>query len=206
MFGSYFIGISGGSASGKTAFIRALQAQFKEDELCLISQDNYYKSADNHILDENGKVNFDLPECIDIEAFEDDLKRLREGLIVERHEYLYQLEGKEAPLIILRPAPIVVVEGLFLFHFHRLFDQLDLKIFIDADEKIKLQRRLARDTKERGIDEELVRYQWVNHVQPAYDKFLKPFKNQADIVINNNDHFLNSLEVIKDHIKIKLRG
>lgn len=200
----YFIGISGGSASGKTAFIHALQQTFGPEMLCLVSQDNYYKTADQHLRDENGYINFDLPECIDVSAFLGDLALLRTGQEIRRHEYLFQLEDQAPPLIALKPAPVIIVEGLFLFHFREVFEQLDLKLFIDAREEIKLERRLKRDTAERGIDEDLVRYQWEHHVKPSYDRFLKPYQNEADIIINNNEHFLTSLQVISNHIKTLL--
>ncbi len=200
----YLIGVSGGSASGKTSFLKTLSARFHGGELCIISQDNYYRSPDLHLRDDKGFINFDLPECIDVSAFLEDLQKLRSGMPIKRHEYLYQLEGQEAELIEIQPAPVVVVEGLFLFHFRQIFEQLDLKIFIDAKEEIKLRRRLQRDTVERGIDWNHVMYQWENHVRPSYEKYLLPYKGEADMVINNNDHFSNSLQVVSDHIKTKL--
>ncbi|HCS20191.1 MAG TPA: hypothetical protein DIW47_06455 [Bacteroidetes bacterium] len=82
-----------------------------------------------------------------------------------------------------------------------LFDALDLKLFIDAEDPVKLRHRLDCDTRERGISSEEVMYQWENHVQPAYRKYLEPYKNESDIIINNNEHFRTSLLVITDHIK-----
>lgn len=203
---SYLIGISGGSASGKTSFIQSLRKLFDETELCLISQDNYYKESHLHEKDENGHINFDLPECIDMQAFLEDLKSLKEGKTVRRKEYLFQLEGHEPEDIVIHPAPVVIVEGLFILHYREIFSELNLKIFIDADESLKLRRRIDRDIKERGVTREHVIYQWENHVKPSYRKFLEPYKNESDIIVNNNEHFLTSLRVITDHIKTIIKN
>lgn len=195
----YLVGITGGSASGKTLFLQALQREFGAEKLCLLSQDNYYRSPEFQQKDENGWINFDLPECIDYTSFIGDLNQLRENKAVVRNEYLFQVTGKEPQPLRFHPSPIIVIEGLFIFYFENIFKQLDLKVFIDAADDVKLERRLKRDTSERGIPHDQVIYQWRNHVLPAYEKYLLPFKNAADMIINNNDHFNNSLEVLKDH-------
>jgi len=206
MSGSYLVGISGGSASGKTSFIKALRERFSEDEVVLISQDNYYHSAAFHEKDENGHINYDLPKCIDMEAFLQDIKRLKSGQSIEIAEYTFQKEVTEQTIIRIQAAPIIIVEGLFLLHFNEIADELNLKLFIDADESIKLRRRIDRDVLERGVSREQVLYQWENHVKPSYRKFLEPYKNASDIIINNNEHYLTSLEVITDHIKNLLKN
>lgn len=201
MADSYLIGISGGSASGKTSFIRALRGIFDENQVSLLSQDNYYLDPRAHEPDENGQINFDLPGCIDIPAFLSDIQLLKKGAPVSRKEYVFQLEGQESAEISVNPAPVIIVEGLFILHVRELFDEFNLKLFIDAEDAIKLSRRLDRDTRERGVSSEQVMYQWQNHVLPAYRKYLEPYKNESDIIINNNEHFRTSLQVITDHIK-----
>ncbi|MHB1279608.1 MAG: uridine kinase family protein, partial [Bacteroidia bacterium] len=179
----------------------ALRDHFTENQVGLLSQDNYYLQAHFHEKDENGQINYDLPRCIDLPAFLGDVRALKKGISVRRKEYVYQLEGHEPADIRVDPAPVIIVEGLFILHVRALFDELDLKLFIDADDPVKLKRRLDRDTRERGISSEQVMYQWENHVQPAYRKYLEPYKNESDIIINNNEHFRTSLNVITDHIK-----
>lgn len=206
MLGSYLVGISGGSASGKTSFIKALREHFSEEEVGLISQDNYYRAASCHAKDENGHINYDLPECIDMPNFLHDIQQLKLGKPVELLEYAFQNEMAEHNRISIMPAPIIIVEGLFIMHFNEIADELNLKIFIDADESIKLRRRVDRDIAERGISREQVLYQWEHHVKPSYRKFLEPYKNDSDIIINNNEHYLTSLGVITDHIKTILKN
>lgn len=199
----YLVGITGGSASGKTSFLKALKEQFNEEELCLVSQDNYYKLAFEHSRDENGHINFDLPECVDLDAFATDLKSLGEGKTIQRHEYLFQHENQQGELLTFKPAPIIVCEGLFIFYHEAIFKQFDLRIFINAEEEIALQRRIRRDVAERNISEDFVLYQWKHHVMPSYRQFLLPFMAQADLIINNNTHFQNSLKVVTDYLKGK---
>jgi uridine kinase len=202
----YLVGITGGSGSGKTRFIKEIGALFGQDDICILSQDNYYKKADQHIRDENGHINYDLPECIDLDAFKDDISRLCDNEAVKRKEYRFQHENQEGEWIEFYPAPIIIAEGLFLFYKEELCNLFDLKIFIDADEDIQLERRIRRDTAERNIPYDFVLYQWKNHVKPAFDQYLLPYKHKADLIVNNNAHFSNSLRVVEDHFRTLLEA
>lgn len=198
----YLVGITGGSAMGKTHLLNSLKKLFSTNELCVISQDNYYRLAFNHQLDEKGNINFDLPECIDLAAFASDLEKLHNNQTIHRNEYLFQHENQIGPLLTFKPAPIIVCEGLFIFYSEAIRKQFDLKIFIQSEESIALNRRLKRDAAERNIPIDYIHYQWKNHVMPAYQKYLLPFMSQADIIINNNNHLENSLQVIDDHFRM----
>lgn len=197
----YIIGISGASASGKTHFIKELRKYFSDRELCVISQDDYYRPKHEELLDEQGNINFDHPMGIDFEQLIRDLEQLKEGHVVEKKEYRFQVEEGEPGTFKLNPAPIIIIEGLFVFFVEEIFSLFDLKLVIDADEQVKLQRRLSRDTTERGIPEDYVMYQWNNHVFPAYEKYLMPFVPKADMVILNNEGFQNSLNMLANHLK-----
>ncbi len=201
----YLIGITGGSASGKTHFLNSLRSIFSESEVCIISQDNYYKTAFEHKRDENGHINFDLPECVDLHQFAVDIAKLGRGEKVEREEYLFQHYDKKGKILEFNPAPIIICEGLFIFYEPEIFEQFHLKIFINADEEIALNRRLVRDVAERNIEEDFVLYQWKHHVLPSYRQFLLPFMAKADLIINNNVHFGHSLGVLSDHLRKHLQ-
>ncbi|WP_234735116.1 uridine kinase [Tellurirhabdus bombi] len=200
----FIVGITGGSASGKTSFLKGLLDAFSEDEVCLISQDNYYRPLSEIPLDPNGIENFDLPETIDHHRYAQHIEQLRAGHFVEQLEYTFNNPAATPQIITLKPAPIIVVEGIFVFHFKEIADQLDLKVFVAAKNKIKLDRRIRRDTEERGYDLELIKYQWENHVRPSYQKYIKPYKAEADVVIPNNQHYQKGLDVVIGYLKSKL--
>jgi uridine kinase len=199
----FIIGITGGSASGKTLFLTRLMEQFDSDDICLLSQDNYYRPKDHQTKDENGIENFDLPGAIDDVAFAADVEKLRSGEVVTREEYTFNNSEKIPNLLHFHPKKILVVEGIFVFHFPEVAKLLDLKIFIDAQDKIKLKRRIKRDNEERGYDLQDVMYRWKYHVKPTYEEFIRPHKRNCDIVIPNNHHFEKGLQVIVSFLKIR---
>jgi uridine kinase len=197
----FIIGITGGSASGKTLFLSRLMEQFKTDDICLLSQDNYYRPIEHQTKDHNGIENFDLPGAIDDQAFAADIERLRNGEVVSRVEYTFNNTEKVPDMLHFHPRKILVVEGIFVFHFPEVAQLLDLKIFIDAQDKIKLKRRIKRDNEERGYDLQDVMYRWKYHVKPTYEEYIRPHKRSCDIVIPNNQHFEKGLDVIVSYLK-----
>jgi len=197
----YFIGITGGCASGKTCFLHSLLSEFKPEQVCLISQDNYYKPKAQVPKDANGVENYDLPEAIDFELYAEHISALKAGKEVQQKEYTFNNPNIIPKILTFRPAPIIVVEGIFVFYSYHISRLLDLKVFIDAKEHIKIKRRIIRDNSERGYDLEDVLYRWENHVAPTYEKFIKPSKYDADIVINNNQHFANGLKILTTYMR-----
>jgi len=202
----YIVGITGGSASGKTFFLNSLMGAFAEDEICLISQDHYYRARHEVPVDENGVHNFDLPQAIDHKTYARHILDLREGRAVEQREYTFNNPNIMPKMLKFEPRPIIVVEGILVFHFKEIADLLDLKIFIDAKEHIKLKRRIIRDQVERGYDLTDVLYRWENHVFPTYEQYIKPSKVDADLIVPNNRNFHKGLEVVKAFLKSKLRA
>ncbi|GAC1370142.1 MAG: uridine kinase [Hymenobacter sp.] len=204
MYPPYLIGLTGGSASGKTTFLRRLLEAFPGEQICLISQDNYYHPRENQLRDELGVENFDLPASIDAAAYAADVLRISQGHEVRRTEYTFNNATATPKELVFRPAPIVVVEGIFVFHFEEIAKLLDLKVYIDAQEHVKLHRRIVRDRDERGYDLADVLYRYTNHVAPTYERFIAPYKHYADLVIPNNRHFDKGLEVLVGFLKGKV--
>ncbi|QJD77837.1 uridine kinase [Spirosoma rhododendri] len=200
----FIVGITGGSASGKTSFLRGVLSAFSADEICLISQDNYYRSIDQIQVDDQGIHNFDLPETIDHHLYAQHIEQLRAGVAIQQKEYTFNNPTVVPRMLTFNPAPIIVVEGIFVFHFRELADQMDLKIFIDAKNSIKLERRVKRDAEERGYDLDDVMYRWKYHVKPTYRQFIKPYRAEADIVIPNNVHYQKGLDVVIAFLKSKV--
>lgn len=190
------IGITGGSGSGKTSFIRELKKCFTDEQVCYISQDDYYRPREEQKADERGVCNFDLPKSIDKKAFARDLRRLIAGEAVTRREYVFNNQQTTPRQLVFRPAPVLIVEGIFVLHFKKIRELLDLKIFLHAKENLKVIRRIKRDREERNYPLEDVLYRYENHVLPTFERYIKPYMEEADVIINNNDHFNLGLQVI----------
>ncbi len=201
----FIIGIAGGSGSGKTFFLKCFLHHFKPGEVSLISQDDYYRPKQEQKIDENGWINFDLPEGIDDARLLHDLQKLISGEAVEKKEYTFNVNEENARLLTIDSAPIIIVEGLFVFHFQELAKLFDMKIFMDADEEITLNRRISRDEIERGYTRDMVMYQWVNHVLPAYRQFLLPYKDICHKIILNNKHVADDIIVASQEISDDLK-
>ncbi|HWK59571.1 MAG TPA: hypothetical protein VNQ80_19675 [Parapedobacter sp.] len=201
----FVVGIAGSSGSGKTFFLHCFLNHFAAHEVALISQDDYYIPANTKTKEENKLYNFDLPTAIDRPAFEHDIRLLFEGHTVYRKEYTFNNPALKPKMIETKPAPILIVEGLFIFYYQEVNALLNHRIFLHADEEVALQRRLKRDLVARGYDEDDVRYKWTNHVIPAYRKYLLPFREQCDRVIINNTDDPAPIIAITDEISADLR-
>jgi uridine kinase len=202
----FIIGITGGSGSGKTTFIKQLREDFTEAQICIISQDDYYFPRHEQDVDENGIHNFDLPKSIDKKGFQRDVERLIKGEAVEIIEYAFNNKEATPSVKILKPAPIIVVEGLFVFHYKKIRALLDFKVFFNAADHLKVIRRIKRDQVERNYPIEDVLYRYEHHVMPSYLKYIQPYMQEADIIINNNHDFNRSLEVLSGFLTQKLIG
>lgn len=195
------VGITGGSGSGKTTFVKKLRECFSEDELCIVSQDEYYKPKERQQIDDQGVINFDLPDSIDKKAFRNDILTLISGANVHKKEYTFNNPGASARELVFKPAPIILVEGIFVLHFRRIRSLMDLKVFLYAKENLKVIRRIKRDQKERNYGLEDVLYRYEHHVLPAFERYVKPYISEADIVINNNHNLELGIAVISGYLR-----
>lgn len=201
--GAYLVGVAGGSGSGKTTLIRALRDRLPSGTVCLVSQDDYYHPIDRQVTDANGKVNFDLPGSVDLDLLERDLRSLLQGEPIYRPEYTFNLPGAEPRWMEIRPARIILVEGLFVLHHPGVRSLFDLKVFVEASDGVQLGRRLARDIRERGYSHDDIRYQWEHHVLPAHRDYLLPYRSQCDLHVINEERFDKALGVLCDHLMWK---
>lgn len=204
----YVIGIAGSSGSGKTFFLKSFLNHFGPTDITLISQDDYYIPANTKTQEENRLYNFDLPTAIDRKAFYRDIKDLFDGKTIYKQEYTFNNPNIKPKVLEIKPAPILIVEGLFIFHYEEVNELLDYRIFLDANEDVALERRLKRDLIERGYDHDDVMYKWVNHVVPSYNTYLLPYRETTDrVIINNTDEpeIINSAtELISKDLREKL--
>ncbi len=202
----FVIGIAGGSGSGKTFFLNCFLHHFKQDEVTLVSQDDYYIPAGDMTQEENKLYNFDLPSTIDSEQFLRDIKQLLNGEVVYKKEYNFNNPLAVVKILEIKSAPIIIVEGLFILHFKEIAGLFDHTIFVDADEQIALERRVKRDGLERGYPEEDVIYKWHNHVVPAYKEYLLPYRDGCNKVVMNNTNEPDELIAITEDISNDLRN
>lgn len=202
----YIIGIAGGSGSGKTFFLKRFLHHFTQDEICLLSQDDYYiPVAHNMTPEENKLYNFDLPRTVDAEHFENDVLDLIAGKTILKNEYTFNNPNATPKVLEIKPAPILIIEGLFIMHFKGIAELIDMKIFIEADGATALERRLKRDLIERGYSNDDVMYKWIHHVVPAYNEYLLPYKEQCHKVIINNTNTNENILKVTEEISEELR-
>jgi uridine kinase len=197
------IGFTGGSGSGKTSLVRELTACFN-DQVSVLSQDNYYKPRELQEIDSKGFRNFDLPFSIDSLKMAEDLRLLSEGNVLLLDEYNFNNANAGKKKIEILPASIVLVEGLFVLGEPAIASQLDVKVYVHAKDNLKIIRRIRRDQMERNYPIEDVLYRYENHVYPTFEKYIKPFRDNADIVINNNRNFDVGLSILKGFLKSHL--
>ena len=182
------IGICGGSGSGKTTLLNRLYTKYKDLQPSVFSMDNYYLPIEQQLVDENGEVNFDLPTALDEQKLINDLQKLVSGEEIIVKEYHFNSPPDKHVLITIKPSDIIIVEGLFLFHYPKVRELLDYSVFIHVDPKIQLDRRLYRDQETRGYSREAILYQWEHHVLPCYDNYLLPYQKDADFLFRNDSN------------------
>ena len=201
----YVIGIAGSSGSGKTFFLNCFLNHFKSGEVTLVSQDDYYIPSNTKTQEENRLYNFDLPTAINRGDFYADIQALINGKSITKEEYTFNNPSLKPKILEIHSAPILIVEGLFIFHYEEINALLDHRIFMHAEEDVALERRLKRDFIERGYDREDVLYKWHNHVVPAYEEYLLPYRDQCDQIIDNNSNRAEDIVAVSGEISAYLR-
>ena len=198
------IGIAGGSGSGKTTVVKAITQQLKE-RVVVIPQDSYYKDSSHLPPEERQKVNFDHPDSIDFELLNRHLKELKEGKSIEQPVYSYiTCSRSKTETITVDPAEVIIIEGILIFTCKHLREQMDIKIFVDADDDDRLMRVMARDIIERGKTVESVIERYTKTVKPMYLQFIEPSKRYADIIIPQGGHNKVAIDVISATIEKSL--
>ena len=198
------IGIAGGTGSGKTTVVNQIINELPENEVCVISQDSYYKSTDSLTYEERIKINFDHPRAIDFEFLEKHIIELKKGEIIQQPVYSFVTHNRTKDYIETHPRKVVIIEGILIFNNKKLLDLFDIKIFVHADADERLIRRVRRDIKERGrdIDEVLDRYK--NTLKPMHQQFIEPTKSFADIIIPNDRYNTVAIDIVRTVISERL--
>lgn len=193
------IAIAGGSASGKSSIVNYIDDYFKED-LIVIGHDNYYKAHDDIFFDQRAKLNYDYPGAFDNDLFFEDLKKLQAGISIQMPTYDYTIHTRSDKTIKINPTKIILIEGILVLGDKKIRDITDTKVFIDADSDVRLQRRILRDTKERGRSLDSVLEQFIKQVKPMHEKYVEPTKKYADIIIPRGAKNTKGIEILVRHI------
>jgi uridine kinase len=177
-----FIGIAGGSGSGKTTVAESLVERL-DGKVSLIQHDSYYRHMPHLSFEDRTRVNYDHPSSLETELLVTHLETLRSGTAIERPVYDFSSHLRASDTVLVEPAPVVVVEGILVLAEAGLRSELDLKIFVDTDPDVRLARRLERDIQERGRTVESVIAQYFATVRPMHLEFVQPSMRHADLII-----------------------
>ena len=200
------IGIAGGSGSGKTTVVKAITDKLSEDKVVVIPQDSYYKDSSDLSDEEKRNHNFDHPDAIEWDLLCEQLKALKEGKSVEQPIYSFiSCTRSKTETKHVEPAGIIIIEGILIFTCPERRNQMDIKIFVDADDDDRLMRVMERDISERGKDVHWVIERYSRTVKPMYLQFIEPSKRYADIIFPEGGRNLVAIDVITAMVEKSLR-
>jgi uridine kinase len=198
------IGIAGGTGSGKTTVVQQIVEELPEEEVCIISQDSYYKDLSHLSYSERGNINFDHPNSIDFDLLVSHLEELRQGRSFEQPVYSFVEHNRTGETVTTYPKQVVIVEGILILTHPEIRELFDIKIYVHADSDERLIRRLKRDIAGRGRDLEEVLGRYQHTLKPMHQQFIEPTKEYADIIIPTNRYNTVAVNVIRSIIHQKL--
>jgi uridine kinase len=199
----FLLGVSGGTGSGKSTVARVLRDNF--GDLCtVLPQDAYYRDQTHLPLAERAKMNYDHPDAFDTDLFLSHLNALRAGEAIDRPVYSFEIHTRLPETIRLEVAPIIMVEGILLFHEPRLREVFDLKVYVDTDADIRVIRRVLRDVNERGRTMESVFAQYLTTVKPMHEAFVEPSKRYADLILPEGGLNAKGMEAIIARVRAEM--
>ena len=198
------IGIAGGTASGKTTLMKNLITDF-EDEVTVLSHDNYYKRHDELSYEERSRLNYDEPDAFDTSLMVYHLDQLRHGHAIECPVYDFTVHNRSEATIHLEPRRVIIVEGILIFENEELRNLMDVRIFVDSDADIRLCRRISRDVTMRGRSLESVLTQYQDTVKPMHERYVEPSKKFAHLVVPEGGKNLVALNMIISRIRWHLK-
>ena len=199
------IGIAGGTGSGKTTITRRLLQRFPES-VSVVYHDNYYKAHDDMTYEQRSHLNYDCPDAFDTELLLRDLAALRRGEEIRCPVYDYTVHNRSDKTVLVKPAPVVIVEGILIFEDKRICDLLDIKIFVDTDADVRILRRIVRDVRDRGRSLESVVDQYLTTVKPMHEMYVEPSKRNADIIVPEGGHNLVAMDMLIERINAHVSG
>ena len=195
------IGVFGGTGSGKTTIVNQIVSDFNASDIQVISQDAYYKDNSNITYEARCLLNFDHPEAIDFELLYQHLSALKNGETIEQPVYNFKTHNRTDKTLEISPKKILILEGILIMNYPKLRSLLDLKVFIDTNSDMRMERRVNRDISERGRTPKEVMDRYINTLKPMHDQFIEPMKIHADMVIENHENASINLDILIAKIK-----
>ena len=199
------IGIAGGTGSGKSTITKKLIQRFG-DNVSVIHHDNYYKAHHNMPYEERCKLNYDHPNAFDTDLLIRAVEDLKNGLEVTCPVYDFTIHDRSEEIVIVKPARVIIVEGILIFESRELCSLMDIKLYVDTDADVRILRRITRDVRDRGRSLESVIDQYLQTVKPMHEQFVEPSKKNADIIIPQGGHNRVALEMVIQRVKAHLDG
>ena len=193
------IGIAGGTGSGKTTLMNNLIKHF-ENDVTILSHDNYYKRHDELTYEERCQLNYDEPAALETDLMAVHLDRLRRGEAIDCPVYDFTVHNRSDKTVRIVPKKVIIVEGILIFENQPLRELMDIKIFVDTDADVRLCRRIKRDVNKRGRTLESVLTQYQETVKPMHEKYVEPSKKFADIIVPEGGKNWVALDMIVGHI------
>ena len=194
------IGIAGGTGSGKTTITKKLMQRFGGD-VSVIYHDNYYKAHHDMSYEERAKLNYDHPDSFDTDLLIQAVRDLKAGRSVLCPVYDYTIHDRSDKVIEVKPARVIIVEGILIFQSRELCRQMDIKIYVDTDADVRILRRIVRDVRDRGRSLESVVNQYLSTVKPMHEQFVEPSKRNADVIIPEGGHNQVAMEMVMERVK-----
>ena len=194
------IGIAGGTGSGKTSIAKSLLEEYGEGEVVVIEQDAYYRDLSDLSIEERRLQNFDHPDAIDIELFNQQLITLIKGQSVDMPVYDFATHSRKAETRKVDPHHVIVVEGILTLHYSSLRELMDIKIFVDTPDDIRFIRRMSRDVEERNRTVQSVIDQYLKTVRQMHQQFVEPSKYFADIIIPEGGENRVAIDLLRTKI------
>lgn len=201
----FIIGIAGGTGSGKTTVVRKLTERLPKGEVVVIPQDSYYKDSSHVPVEERQNINFDHPDAFDWVLLEQHIAQLKQGMSIEQPIYDYITCTRQKETVHIEPKGIIIVEGIMALSDMELREQMDLKIFVDADGDDRLIRVISRDIVERGRTAESVMERYQRVLKPMHEQFIEPCKRYADVIIPQGGHNNAAINMLVKFIKQEIR-
>ena len=199
------IGVTGGSGSGKTTGSRAIFEQLHGHSLLMLQEDSYYNDQSDMPFEERIKTNYDHPNAFDTELLVKQLKDLLDWKTIEKPIYDYTEHTRSSEVEKVEPKEVIILEGILVLNDPALRDLMDIKIFVDTDDDIRIIRRIQRDIEERGRSLQSVIDQYKSTVKPMYHQFIEPTKRYADIIVPEGGENQVAIDLLVTKVRDILR-